>query len=253
MSSDSAPAPPKNYFQQYTPGAIGSANSSIGSFAQMPNYGQQTYSQFQPGMAGSSSASGWDPTQAVNAGTSMIQGSQALSPYVQQLLQMGLDPNSGYYNTAAHNTEEQSNAELSKRGLAMSPYGAGVTGNVMANFNNDWQNQQVQRAATAGGAASGLQGTINQGVQGGASLAAQAPQWQAQIAQMMSALGNNAYAFPQQTIQDWMQFGGMGQQAGQQNYQDQFQNYQANQQANNSMWSGLGNLAGNAASMAMFL
>lgn len=246
MSSGSAPAPPKDYFKQTMPQAVGNSFSGINSFSQMPNYGQQTYNQAQGTFAGTQGPSGWDPTQAVNAGNSMISGSQALSPYVAQLFQMGFDPQNDFYNQSAHNLTEQTNAELSKRGIATSPYGAGVTGQVLGQFNNDWQNQRLGRAVQGAGAGGQLQGQINQGTQQGAQLGAQAPQWQAQIAQMMAALGNNSYAFPQQTIQDWLQYSGLGAQSGQQRYQDQFQNWQQQNANDASMWGGLGNLAGSA-------
>lgn len=250
MSSGSPPKPPTDYFKGTTGNAVNSAYGANTSYASMPNYGLQTYQGYQPAFQSSMNASGWDPSQAVGAGNSMIANSQALSPYIAQLFQQGFDPQGDLYGRSAHDLGEQVNASLSQRGLASSPYGAGVYDKAMSDFNIDWQNNQLQRAVQAASGAGGLFGQQQQGIQGGAQLAAAAPQWQAQIAQMLSGLGNNAYAFPQSVINNWLNYANAGTGSAQNRYQDQYQNYQAQQAANNSMWSGLGGLFGAGVSAA---
>lgn len=252
MSSGSAPKPPTDYFKGTTGSAVNNAYGQTSSYGSMPNYGQQTFQQYQPTFAGASAPSGWDPSSAVSNGNSMVANSQQLSPYIMQLFQQGFDPQNALYGRTAHDTGEQIDAGLSKRGLDMSPYGAGVYNKGMSDFNIDWQNNQLGRATQAAGAAGGLQSTQNAGIQGGTQLAAQGPQWQAQIAQMMSQLGNNSYAFPQSVINDWMNYANAGSGSAQNRYSDQYQNWNQQNTNNNAMWSGLGNMAGSAASMAMF-
>lgn len=63
----------------------------------------------------------------------------------QQTYQTALDPQSSLYNRTAQQTQDQVRAGESARGITMSPYGAGVEGKAMSDFNIDWQNQQLQR------------------------------------------------------------------------------------------------------------
>lgn len=247
MSSGSAPKPPTDYFKSTTGSAVNNTFGSATSYGQMPNYGQQTFQQYQPTFAGASAPSGWDPSSAVSNGNSMVANSQQLSPYIMQLFQQGFDPQGALYGRTSHDYGEQVDAGLSKRGLDMSPYGAGVYNKAMGDFNIDWQNNQLGRATQAAGAAGGLFGQQQQGIQQGTQLAAQAPQWQSQIAQMLSGLGNNSYAFPQSVISDWMNYANAGTTSANSRYQAQDQNYQQQQAANAAMWQGIGNMFGSAA------
>lgn len=71
---------------------------------------------------------------------------------------MGFDPQSALYNRTAQQVSDQSLAALSNSGVATTPWGQGVQGNTMSNFNIDWQNQQLQRAIAGAGAAGSLYG-----------------------------------------------------------------------------------------------
>ena len=51
-----------------------------------------------------------------------------------------------YYGRQAQRTMDQQNAVNAMSGVGGTPYGAGVTGNTMSNFNIDWQNSALQRA-----------------------------------------------------------------------------------------------------------
>ncbi len=85
-----------------------------------------------------------------------------------QILQTGFDPQSALYNQTAGQTMDSANAINSMYGLGSSPYGAGVAGNQMNQFNLDWQNQQLGRETQAGGAYTGMmQGA--EGAYGGAA------------------------------------------------------------------------------------
>jgi hypothetical protein len=88
----------------------------------------------------------------------------------QQILQSGMDPQSALYNRTAQQTLDQQNAINAMSGVGTSPYGAGVAGQTMANFNIDWQNQQLQRQAQAAQAASSLAGQQLAGTTGAANI-----------------------------------------------------------------------------------
>lgn len=77
-------------------------------------------------------------------------------PYGNQILQNAFDPQSALYNRTQQQVADQLNAVNAQSGLSASPYGAGVAGQGLSNFNIDWQNNQLNRE--------------NQGIQGYGSL-----------------------------------------------------------------------------------
>ncbi len=81
---------------------------------------------------------------------------QGLFPYAQQIGQMGFDPQKELYARTLQQTQEQQRAGQAARGIAMSPYGAGLEGDATRNFNIDWQNQQLKRATDAATSMEGL-------------------------------------------------------------------------------------------------
>jgi len=89
--------------------------------------------------------------QAFGAGASIL-------PYMNPVLASGFDPQNALYNRTAQQVQDQTRAAEAARGVATTPYGAGVEGQTMSNFNIDWQNQQLARQAQAAGAASGILG-----------------------------------------------------------------------------------------------
>ncbi|MCA8203209.1 hypothetical protein LGM71_19335 [Burkholderia sp. AU33545] len=64
----------------------------------------------------------------------------------RQVFGMGLDPQSALYARTQQQVQDQVNANNSMYGLGSSAAGAGVANQAMANFNIDWQNNQLQRA-----------------------------------------------------------------------------------------------------------
>jgi hypothetical protein len=81
-----------------------------------------------------------------------------LSGAAGNILNTGFDPRQELYNRTAQQIRDQQNAINAQSGLASSPYGAGLSGQRMQDFNIDWQNQQLQRQALAGQAAGQLYG-----------------------------------------------------------------------------------------------
>lgn len=244
MSSGNPPKPPTDYYSSSMGSAVNNAYQGIQNFGQQPNLPQQNYQNFAPAFSGMQQNSGYNPADTVNAGNWMTQQSQNLSPYVIQMLDEGFDPQNDVYGRAAHNLQDQTRVGLAARGLDSSPYGAGVEGATMGNFNLDWENNKLGRMGTAMQGAGGLQGTINQGVMGGQQLAGSVPGWQAQVAQALSQMGLAGQQMPQNLIQDWLNYTNQGQQSQMNRYNAQYQSYQDQQAADNAMWSGIGSLAG---------
>jgi hypothetical protein len=98
----------------------------------------QTLPQYQAGA-----------TQIAGLAPGLGQPISALNQASNQLLQTGQDPQSALYNRTAQQVLDQQRAISAMSGVGTSPYGAGVTGQTMANFNIDWQNAQLARQAQA--------------------------------------------------------------------------------------------------------
>lgn len=95
----------------------------------------------------------------------------------QQTYLTALDPQQALYNRTLQQVQDQSRAADSARGLAMSPYSAGLENQATRDFNIDWQNQQLQRQIQA-----------LQGFSGAGNVAANA------------GIANNAQAFMQNQV-----------------------------------------------------
>lgn len=62
-----------------------------------------------------------------------------------QTYQTALDPQQALHDRMQQQVVDASRAGQSARGIAMSPYGAGVENKAVSDFNMDWQNQQLSR------------------------------------------------------------------------------------------------------------
>lgn len=182
---------------------------------------------------------------AYEAGGALEQAGVGQIPYAQQLEQMGFDPQNALYNRTQQQVQDQTLSNLSNAGLATSPYGQGVLGNTLGNFNIDWQNQQLQRGIQGTQGAQGvLQGagnTINQGagLQAGAAgqylgglqmpYGAFSQIGQGQFAALTGAQGvaSGAQGLAQQPIQDYLAY--LGQGTSQQQANNQTANVALNQ------------------------
>lgn len=94
--------------------------------------------------------------QAGGASSALNSSALALLPGAMQVANMGLDPQSALYNQQLQQTNDQSNVTNAQYGLT-GQQAAGNTQQADVNFNNTWQNQQLQRAiAGLGGASSAI-------------------------------------------------------------------------------------------------
>jgi hypothetical protein len=177
------------------------------------------YQQAQGGAQTAAQIGGQAAPLAANVGNSLfnlmpqyygqIPGLQAAG---NQILQTGFDPQNALYDRTLNQVRNQTGVNNAFSGVNNSPYGADVTGNALSNFNIDWQNNLLNRQATAGQADNALQqgalalGTgignlgqqglgINQGAANLAAGSAALPSNvftgnQAQIAQALQQAGN---------------------------------------------------------------
>ena len=196
------------------------------------------YGQLSPLASGASSALYSAGNQALGAGSAILQA--------------GFDPQKQLYSQVQNQNSQQNLAQLANMGVASTPYGASVAGQENTNFNLDWQNNQLQREATAASAYGGLNTTAQNdfaagGQQGqlGAQAALMQGQlpWQTSNAINQSAIGalgqqQGLYGNAQQGAANYL---GSDFNASQTAYQDQLQQSQA-------MWGGIGGLLSGAES-----
>lgn len=257
-------------------------NQQYGAATSYPQYALPQYQQISNDLVNNPYAQGAQQA-GVNAGAyagqlagQQAQGSQTLqnmgnqaAPYGQQILQTGFDPQSALYNRTQQQTMDQLQAANAMSGLSGSPYGAGVVGQGISNFNIDWQNQQLQRQATAASGYGALNNAVGQDFSGANALGTGAVgnyqnagaipyTTSTGISQTqlggLGALGagiQGSYAPAQTLANDYQSYLGLGNNATSQlnsaqnsNYGQQLAAFQAQQAQNNSSLAGLGSLAG---------
>lgn len=81
-----------------------------------------------------------------------------LGKSVSDIYQSAFDPQNDLYGRTLQRVQDQTRAGDSARGLAMSPYSAGIESDATKNFNIDWQNNQLSRMGQ------GIQGMAQGGV-----------------------------------------------------------------------------------------
>lgn len=92
-----------------------------------------------------------------------------VGPGSQQIYNTAFDPQLSLYNYLSAQNRDATNVASSMAGVSNSPYAAGISAQQQDLFNQNWQNQQLQRQAT------GL-GAINQGVNAGSGMTSAAAQ-----------------------------------------------------------------------------
>lgn len=272
---------PTPQINSYQPANFGGADS--GAFGGISNLGQfNQYASLNPQVQGIAQGLVNNPyagSYLSGAGTAAGLGQMgALGAYGQGANLYGLggalantafDPQGALYDRTVQRVQDQTRAGLEARGLDNTPYGAGVEGQTLGNFNIDWQNQQLQRQ---------LQGAQGAGslIQQGAGLQAGAPgayysasglpysTFQGIGASNLGTLGTAGQfgaagaQIPQQQIQDYLSYLGWG--TGAQNAANQaqlglgkFELDQANQAFNQqqTIFGDLGKVAGMIAPAAL--
>jgi hypothetical protein len=291
--SNQPAAPPPGYMPQNLGGADAGAYSAMSN---LPNYNSAGQTLGQYGgitqnlvnnpyanlyQGGANNIAPWATGaggQQYGAGSNMIGVGQSYLPYAQQTLQTGFDPQQTLYNQQFQQNTDQTRAAEAARGVATTPYGAGVENMSNINFNNQWQNQQLARqgqAATTAGALTGAAGNalttgtagqtagLNTMLQGASlpySTANTIGTGQQTALNAYGQYGTGATSTAQQQIADFLQYLGVGNQSAgvaNQAYANQLtaNNQQFNQQQTlgknlGSSLSGLGTYFGNGSGAA---
>ena len=232
---------------QYGNSGTADAGSTAGAqqIAQQGTQNQGLYNSSVGGLAGLTGGSNYTTQQGVNAGN-YITGSTAglnLPGAAAGALQAGSNANSGLYNQELQQTNDQLNSALSQRGIASTPYGAGVQALGDQTFNNNWNTQQVGLQNTAANTASTLLGANNNGVAQGQSVAQGAANNPLSALASLLGSGNASTADIQSAVTDFLGYLSGGTSAS------SAQATAANQQAaaENSGLGGLGSLFGTLA------
>lgn len=237
------------------PNQTSAANAAYGDISGLTNpysvlqpyeYQQMLATMNNPNIAGYMRAADRAGGAYTAAGNQAGQGAGLLMDQARSLYGMAYDPQSALYHKLQQQNTDQSNVLNSMYGLSSSPYGAGVAGQNLNNFNIDWQNQQLQRAESANQPIGADVTGANQLRTGAAQdylMGGQIPYstYGSILGDTTSALnqymtqagaGNN---FDQQAIADWLQYLGMGQGAAGTNLSA----YDAQQGANANTAAGL--------------
>ena len=140
------------------------------------------------------------------------------------VLGSAFDPQGALYGRTLGQLTDQEGAYLANAGVGTSPYGAGLMGQTLGNFNIDWQNQQLGREVQGLGAYTGGIGAAGQTASGAYGLGSQAAGGGAQFGMLpwntfntlggmplnllsgASQYGVGAANIPQQQIGDWQQY-----------------------------------------------
>lgn len=245
-------------FNTYAPN-IGAVQGITGGLVNNPYAGG--YQQ------GANTAGGLGEMQALGqygVGQSLTNlGTNVLPGYAGAVMNTAFDPQQALYNRTLGQVSDQSNAALAQAGVGTTPYGAGIQGQNLANFNIDWQNQQLARQTQGLGAASSALGQGGQLATAGQGLSAAAPNQYLQSAGIpygvygsigsnqigalntLGQFGQSASQLPQQQIQDYLGYLGQGTSQQQANNQSAQIAAQIQQMYGNAIGQGLTGL-GNA-------
>lgn len=242
------PTAPTTYQYGSQKGADQGAFGAMQNISGGQNYAGDLWSQYGGGLA---QGLGTGPNANVTGNTLQGMGMGAFGQG-QQLMNMGLDPQHALYNQEYQQNVDQTRAAEAARGIAMTPYGAGVENQSNQQFNNLWQNQQAQRAAAMSQAAQGMYGQGAAMLSAGQMLPAQYNAAQIGNLSGLQGAGNMSYALQQQSAQNYLNYlsgGNAANQTAVNNYQAQVQAQQAQAQQDQAMWQGIGSMAG---AMMMF-
>ena len=214
------------------PQAQSNINATLGNLGQYNTYGQilPQAGGIAQGMVNDPNAAGAqanaNAASQFGMGTALgnWQNAQSLYPYAGAVMNTAFDPQQALYDRTAQQVAEQARAGQAARGVAMTPYGAGLENQNMRNFNIDWQNAQLQRQIGGLGAGAGAINTAANIQSNAVPLFMQAGQFPYQTSQgigsnQLNALnqfgqfGQNAAKIPQAQVQGWQNYLGYGNQA----------------------------------------
>jgi hypothetical protein len=129
---------------------------------------------------------------------------------------------------------------MEARGVDSTPYGAGVEADTMKNFNIDWQNNLLNREATAVQAGAALGTAFDKANTTGIGLETIAPNLQGAAVSSLESAAGGVYAKPQMDVGNNLDY----LKQGNANSQTAIQGYDAQVKANNNSLGGIGSAIG---------
>jgi len=157
MAGGGPQAPPAPNLFQY-PGMGDAATGALGGIQQMgattgPMAGQTLQNLYNnPYAGGAQTAAGRAGAMGERAGLTQFGTGMGLIgegmgsiPYANMALQQGFDPQGQVYNQLFQQQTDQTRAAEAARGIANTPYGAGVESQSDINFNTAWQQNLLSR------------------------------------------------------------------------------------------------------------
>lgn len=242
-----------NVYQQFLPSAQNSVYQAINS----PYYGQAMGGAQQAAQYGMQQGQ-----QAVGAANQLYGQMGQIPGLENQLVQSAFDPQSQLYSYLQSQNANQTNADLASRGLGMSGAGAQIAAQQNQLFNQNWQNNLLQRQMQGVRGIGALNQSANQlgttgstlGVQGTNLMGQSASMpYQAQLSALQSQLGlmgtagqygQQANVPIQQQIADYNAYQGLGSPSAQLGQQNQMN--QASQGIGQQLIAPIGNAVGGA-------
>jgi hypothetical protein len=219
-----------NLYQQVLPNAQGTVYGAMYS----PYYGQALSGAQQAAQAGM-----WQGSQAANA-AGQLYGQMSQIPWLQnQLVQSAFDPQSQLYSYLQAQNANQVNADLAARGLGMSGAGAQIAAQQNQLFNQNWQNNLLNRQLAGVRGVDALNQSAGRLGAVGASIGTQGMNLMSQSAAMpyqtqlnsansllgmlnsLGQMGQQANVPIQQQISDYNAYQGLGDPRSQLGQQDQ--------------------------------
>ena len=244
-----------NVYQQMLPNAQNAAYNAIYS----PYYSQALAGAQQAAQYGQSQGA-----QATNAANQLYGQMGQIPGLENQLIQSAFDPQSQLYNYLQAQNANQTNADLAARGLNMSGAGAQIAAQQNQLFNQNWQNNLLNRQLAGVRGVGALNQSAGQLGAVGSSLgtqgvnllnqsAAMPYQTQLNAANAQMGLINSAGQFGQQAtlpiqqqISDYNAYQGLGAANSTSQVNQQNQLNQASQGFGQTIAAPIGNAVGNA-------
>lgn len=132
------------------------------------------------------------PNSNFNIGATGQNTANSLLPYVSTALTQGFDPQKALYDKTFQQQQGQNLASQAMQGVAMTPYGAGLTEQGNQNFDIAWQQAQLANQAQGASTASQLAGAGMGALGTGVGLTQQGNQNQISDYLNYAQTGNNA-------------------------------------------------------------
>lgn len=236
------------------------------------NIFNSAYSSLGNVPGGGVSSTGYDPAAPVQAGQNILRSAAGMPNMAQnvwdlgqflpaeagQIYQTGMDPQNQLFRSTQQQVIDQSNAANASHGLADTPYGAGIEGSNLGNFDIAWQNNLLNRQTQAATSINSIMQQYNtdattaaqilkdygQMNQAGIGLEQLGPASQLSTAEGLQGLEGTVLGQQQQQISDWLAYLSQGNQNQQSSVSTAASMNQANQAAQASQMQGIGQIGG---------